>query len=72
MYVLLRFDLFIYDTYILLRNIDGMFSYFFWNLMRETEEVDIENFFMVSAFQKLFCQIDMNVSHNRRYDRGVL
>lgn len=27
---------------------------------------------MVPAFQKLFCQMDTNVSHYRRYDRGVL
>lgn len=27
---------------------------------------------MVPAFQKLFCQMDVNVSHYRRYDRGVL
>ena len=27
---------------------------------------------MVPAFQKLFCQMDTNVSHYRRYDGGVL
>lgn len=26
----------------------------------------------VPAFQKLYCQLDKNVSHYRRYDRGVL
>lgn len=27
---------------------------------------------MVPAFQKLYCQMDKNVSHYRRYDKGVL